>query len=452
MLIDLKLWRRTLVLAGPLILSTTGHMLMQFIDALFLARHSEEAIAAVGPASMTSFCVGSLVMGAVGYTSVLAAQYHGAGQNEKIGPAVWQGIKLALVAAVGFVGIAFLGKHLFAFIDHEPLVQQYEREYFQIVCASLGVSFVGVSISGLFSGLGRTRTIMFVQLSSVAINIVLDYLLIFGKFGFPAWGVRGAAVATVIAHVAGAIAFIVLFLCPSMREKYGTWHGRKWDGEMMWRLIRFGIPNGFRFFIELTAWTLFLFFVGRIGTTELAATTIAWRINGLTFFPLIGLSEAVRILVGQSQGRNDVEHSAHVAKQGTILAEMWMLFGAALFLLFPRQWYQLFQGTDAADSLVTAQGVILLRFVAAYCLLDGVNIVLAGALMAAGDTRWTFWMSLATHGAYIGALVVADALDAGLYAEWTCATVFVLTIALFFIYRFQSGHWKRIKVIETAPP
>jgi MATE family multidrug resistance protein len=219
---------------------------------------------------------------------------------------------------------------------------------------------------------------------------------------------------------------------------------------MMWRLIKFGLPNGFRFFAEIAAWTIFLFFIGRIGASELAATSISWRINGVAFFPIIGLSEAVRILVGQAQGRNETDESAHVTWQGLILAELWMIATAVLFLLFPHAWYQLFQGSTAGSPLIAEHGVVLLRFIAAYCLLDAANIVVCGALVAAGDTRWTFRASLLAHGIFAASLCVADYLKLGLYTEWYFATVFVMLIALVWIVRFRSGRWKHIRVIDPT--
>ena len=146
---------------------------------------------------------------------------------------------------------------------------------------------------------------------------------------------------------------------------------------MVRRLIRFGLPGGLRFSTEVAAWTVFLVFVGRIGTLELASTTIAWRINGAAFFPIIGLSEAIRTLVGQAQGRHEPAESVRITVQGLLIAEAWMLATAALFVVIPRPLYALFETAGgegpAAFATVADIGVVLLRFVAVYCLLDGFN-------------------------------------------------------------------------------
>jgi len=445
---DLIMWRKILILAGPLILSMSANMMMQFIDGLFLARYSAEAIAAIGPAAMASFCIGSLVTGAVGYTCVLTAQYYGASQWTRIGPAVWQGLRLSLIAGLLSAALGFMGKPFFAWIGHAPQVQAYEAQYFAIISFGMVGSFISSALSGFFAGRGKMLTVMNIQFSSVLLNTVLAYGLVFGKLGLPEWGIAGAATATVIAQLFSAVIFLIAFLSKGNRMTFHTWLGRRRDDEMMSRLLRFGLPNGFRFFSEIAGWSCFLFFIGRIGTTELAATSIAWRINGVAFFPIVGLSESVRVLVGQAQGRNDPSSSAHVTWQGMLLAEIWMVGTAALFLIFPFQWYAFFMGTAPGTEVVTQMGVILLRYVAAYCLLDAVNLLICGALVAAGDTRWTLWMSVAAYSVFTAGLFMADHWHLGLHAEWWMATVFVMLLALIWLARFFSGHWKNISVIQ----
>ena len=172
---DFIVWRRVLCLAGPLILSMSANMVMQFIDGLFLARYSTEAVAAIGPASMASFCFGSLVSGAVGYTCVLTAQYYGAGQWTRIGPAIWQGLRLSIVAGLIAVALGWLGGPVFAWIGHAPQVQAYEAQYFKIICYGMVASFVGTALSGFFAGRGRVLTVMYIQFGAVVLNAVLAY-------------------------------------------------------------------------------------------------------------------------------------------------------------------------------------------------------------------------------------------------------------------------------------
>jgi MATE family multidrug resistance protein len=449
--IDPAVCLRILRLAGPLILSMTGVLLMQLCDGLFLSWYSADAIAAVGPASMAALILSSIVMGAAGYTSTLTAHYYGAGQDREIGPAVWQGIYFALLSGCVGAALAPLGNAAFDLVGHAPQVRAYEKTYFTVICYGMPVSLLATALSGFFSGRGSNVTLMAIQLTGLGLHVVLDYGLIWGRWGLPELGVAGAAWATVVSQAVVSVLLAIRFLRLRHRRRYATWVGRGYNAEMMRRLVRFGLPGGLRFSTEIAAWTVFLVFVGRIGTPELASTTIAWRINGAAFFPIIGLSEAIRTLVGQAQGRNAPDESLRITVQGLLIAEAWMVATAAVFVLIPRPLYALFETAGgegaAAFGAVANTGVVLLRFVAVYCLLDAFNIVLVGMLQAAGDTRWTLWVSLLAHGVFLAALVGCDRLKLGLYAEWTVATVFVVAVAFVWLWRFLAGGWRQIRVI-----
>jgi MATE family multidrug resistance protein len=288
---------------------------------------------------------------------------------------------------------------------------------------------------------------MVAQLTGLACNAGLAYVLTLGRFGFPALGVTGAALATVTSQGIIAALLFARFLRPEFRRECHTANSRGWDWRLMKTLMQFGLPNGFRFAVEVFGWTLFLFFIGRIGTVELAASTIAFRINGLAFFPLFGLAEAVRTLVGHAQGQLDHRRAARVTWHGLLVAEGWMLATAPLFLIFPHQCYALFR----AEPGVVDTGVVLLRFVAAYCVLDAANVIIVGALQAAGDTRWTLRAVLVLYAGFFAGLAGADYWRLGLYVEWLVATVFVILLALVWLLRFRGGAWRHIRVIEPDP-
>ncbi|EKD26032.1 MAG: hypothetical protein ACD_79C01400G0001 [uncultured bacterium] len=204
----------------------------------------------------------------------------------------------------------------------------------------------------------------------------------------------------------------------------------------------------------MLAWTIFLFVVGRLGTIELAASNIAFRINGFAFFPVIGLSQAVAVLVGQSQGRQDTIESVRITYAGLFLSEIWMLASAFVFIVFPEEIYLLFKsdihGNGNYEAIIKT-GTILLQFIAFYSLFDALNIILSGALQAAGDTKWTMIFGLIANICFFTLLILADFYKMGLWIEWILGALFVIITGLLWLYRFQSGIWKSIKVIEHAP-
>ncbi len=443
-------------LSGPLILSMTGVMIMQYLDALFLAWHSQDALAAIVPAGMAAYMVKSVFLGAAGYTSTFVAQYIGAGRPERVGAALWQGVYFSIAAGLIVASLAPLAGPFFELAGHDPGVREQEAAFFKISCLGAPLIMLNAAASGFWSGRGATLPLMAVHLLSLLLNALLAAVLIFGRFGLPEMGIRGAAVATVAAQGFAATILLVGALSPAHIKTYGTWSGRRIEPALLWRLIRFGAPNGFRFAVEMVAWTLFLFFVGRLGKNELAATNIAWRINGIAFFPLIGLSSAISIVVGQCQGRGDHRLAIKATYRGMIISQAWMMLAAAMFVAIPERLISMFHDPtiEAAGEFerVAEIGVVCLRFVAAYCLLDGFNVIFTGALVGAGDTRWTLVAAAVMNVPFVAVLYALLSFGMGVYALWAVATAFVMLQALVWFLRFRSGAWKTMRVIEAVPP
>jgi|WetSurMetagenome_2_1015567.scaffolds.fasta_scaffold00856_4 multidrug resistance protein, MATE family len=438
-----------LKLAAPLVLSMSGVVIMQFIDALFLSWYSADAIAAVVPAFMPAFLLSSALTNTAAYTSTFVAQYKGAGRPERMAGAVWQGIYFSVASGALMAFVSLAAVPLFAWIGHAPAIQTMEVRFFSIMCWGAFFFVAANAVSGFFSGRGETGIVMAVNLGGLFANAVFDYVLIFGKFGFPRLGITGAALATVSAQALVALMFTALFLRRPNRERWATWRARRFDGGLFARLVRFGLPGGLRFSLEMAAWTVFVFYIGRIGAPDLAATNIAWRINGIAIFPVMGLSQAVAILVGNAQGAGRPDASTAAAWRGTALSQAWMLVMAAMFVAFPESLFGIFAGKDPASEQFLRLGPMLLRFVAVYCLLDAFNYVFVGTLVAAGDTRWTLYASIALNAAFVVSLAVADVFSRTLFTEWALATIFVMIQAVLFLIRFLQGKWRDLRVVES---
>lgn len=446
--------RRILMLAGPLVLSQMGVMIMQIVDGVFLAHYSESALAAIGPSGMSFWLICGLFTGMVGYTSTFVAQHVGARQPARVGAVLWQGIYLALAAGLCLAATALAAGPLFHWTGHAPAIRDLEIVYFRVLCWG-GVSFMlSSAVSGFYAGRHDNMPLMLAHLAGGVANAVFDALLIFGLLGFPELGMAGAAWATVIGHTLQAgILGVMLFKAP-FRQAFGTWRSRALCPALMLRLIRYGFPNGVRFVIEIAAWTVFLMILGRVDSEGLAASNIAWRINGMAFFPVIGLSIAVSMLVGQAQGAGRPDLSRRATHRGLLIGQVWMASMAALMVLFPDTLLRLFfsSAPTAQELAIHALSVKLLRFVAAYCLVDNFNIVFMAMLAGAGDTRWMLIVSGVLHAGFIAALLLLAWLGAGTMLLWLAATAFVFVVAGAWILRFRSGAWEGKRVVDTPPP
>jgi len=448
-------YRQFLRIAIPLILSTASWSVQHFVDRVFLTWYSTEALAAAMPAGMVSFVFISLFMGTAGYVNTFVAQYVGARRPARVGPAVWQGIYLALGSGLLALVPAALAVPLFDLVGHDLAIRQEETEYFRILCYGTGPQIITTTVSCFFSGRGQTWTVLMVNVAAISLNIVVDYGLIFGRWGLPEMGISGAAWATDISLVFSALFFLSMFLRREHRQKYATLRGWKFDPPLFRRLLRYGGPNGVNFLLDILAFTLFVLIVGKLGTIELAATNLAFNINSLAFMPLIGCSIAISTMVGQRLGRDAPEEAEYCTWTGFHLAFLYMGSMALGYLLVPELFLMPFGLRSQGADFETARAIAanLLRVVAIYCLFDAFYMTFTAALKGAGDTRFIMWLTVTLAWAImvVPSFVALAYFDAGLYLLWAFVCTYIVTASIVFFLRFRAGRWKSMRVIEKEP-
>jgi MATE family multidrug resistance protein len=448
-------YREVLALAIPLILSTGAWTVQLYVDRMFLSWYSAEAIAAAMPAGLLNYTLMSPFLGTAGYVETFVAQYYGAGSYHRIGPAVWQGVHVSVAGGLLMLCFFPLAGPIFDLVGHTAPVRHLEVAYFQILCLGGIPGIASSALGGFFAGMGRPWPVMWVTAVSTAVNLVLDYALIFGVGGFPELGIRGAAIATVISAVFSLVVFLALMIAGSNNRTFRTLSGWRPDKELFSRLLRFGVPSGMQFFLEMAGFTAFVLLVGRLGTVSLAATNIAFNINTLAFMPMIGAGIAVSVLVGQYLGKNRPDLAQKSTYSGFHLTFVYMTAVAAGYAFVP----EIFVAPFAAKSdpkqfaEVYPLAVILLKFVALYSIFDTMNLIFASAVKGAGDTRFVMYMVVVLSGlilvgpTYLAVVVFGY----GLMAPWVFATAYVIILGFAFYFRFLNGKWKTMRVIEGPP-
>ncbi len=448
-------YKHILVLAIPLILSTGSWALQHFIDRMFLNWYSKEAVAASMPSGILNFALASLFIGTAGYVGTFVAQYFGSGRNRMIGPVLWQGIYISLISGVLVMLFAPFSDLIFDYVGHSIGVRPLEAAYFRILCMGAVPLVASSALSGFFSGLGKTWIVMVANLAATLENIVFDYLLIFGAFGFPEMGIKGAAIATVLSPCVSLIIYIVIILMPAYNQEYRILEGWRFNARLFWRLIRFGLPNGVQFFLDVAGFTVFVLLIGRLGTDSLAATNIAFNINTVAFMPMIGLGIAVSVLVGQYLGKNNTKLAVRAVYSGLQITILYVGVIALLYAFAPGIFIAPYaaHANPAEFKAIGDLAEVLLKFVALYCVFDGMNIIFSSAIKGAGDTRFVMIAILISS---IGILVVPSYLvlfvfDLGIFACWAVATAYVIVLGVVFMVRFWEGKWKDMRVIESSP-
>ncbi len=445
-------YREVLVVAIPLVLSTATWSVQHFVDRMFLTWYSPEAIAAAMPAGMLNFSMVSIFMGTAGYVTTFVAQYYGAKRYHRIGPALWQGVYVSLLGGLVIVCAAPFSVPIFRLVGHSPLVQQNEVEYFQILCLGGGAFSASYALSGFFSGRGKTWPVLWVNAATTVVNLILDYALIFGHWGFPELGIRGAGIATVVAGVFSLLMFFGLLCSRSNNHTFHTIKGWRLERDLFVRLLRYGFPSGVQFFLEMAGFTAFVLLVGRLGIASLAATNIAFNINTLAFMPMIGCGIAVSVLVGQYLGGDKPDHAQSAVYSGFHLTLAYMLSIAAAYVLVPDVFVAPFalRADPGGFSEIYGYSIILLRFVAVYSVFDTMNIVFCSAIKGAGDTRYVMLITviLSVFLFIIPVYLTVVVFEFGLMIAWVFATAYIILLGLIFYLRFLGGKWKTMRVIE----
>ena len=446
--------REVLALAYPLILSNITFTVQVFMDRLFLTWYSVEAVAGAVTGLFATWALVGLFLGTGEYLTAFIAQYIGAGRSWRVGPALWQGIYFAIAAGLLLALLHPVTAPLFALAGHEAVVQSHEVTYSRILMLGGFPVVLMATVSTFFTGRGRTKVVLVVNAIVTAADVVLNYLWIFGHGGFPRAGVAGAALSTVLTQGLGALIYLALAFAPANRATYATLRSWRFEAPLFGRLLRFGLPTGLQASAEILAFAFFMMIVGRIGTAELAASSLAFNLNMIVFFPMLGLGIAVSALVARHLG---AEHPA--AAERSVWSALWlslvyMVLCGLLYFLLPRVLLAPYAaGSDPATfAYVQETAVVLLRFVAIYSLFDMMNVMFAAGLRGAGDTRYPLMLTIAlAWGAMlVPAWVACVHFGAGVYAAWSAASAYVVLLGLLELRRFRQGRWRSLRIVEPG--
>jgi MATE family multidrug resistance protein len=284
-------------------------------------------------------------------------------------------------------------------------------------------------------------------------NIVLDYAWIFGHWGFPEGGMAGAAWATVVGQWVRVVLYFVLIERPSHQGLYQLTTGRWPDLALLRRLVYYGGPSGLQLLIEVAAFSIFLLVMGGLGQQAMAATTLAFNINSMAFVPMLGLGMAVATIVGQQLGRNRPDLAQRATWTSVWLAGAYTGLVGLFYVLGPDLLLWGHKAGASPQEFVALRNltVVLLRFVAAYCLFDAMNIVFVGALKGAGDTRFILLTSLLmSPGPVLAGWLGIRYFGLGLTWCWLVITLWICILGTIYLGRFLQGRWRHIRVIEPV--
>lgn len=448
--VDPPSFRKLVRIGFPMIVSQASETVNLFVDRLFLSWLGKEHLAAAMSGGLSSFVFGSFFAGIVGYVNAIVAQFYGSRRYGACVQTIGQGFWLSLFFYPLALGLIPLVLHSFTLAGHSPVQIALESRYFTILMYGSVFLFLRNVFVGFFLGIGKTGVVMLANILGMAINIPLNYVLVFGAFGIPAMGMEGAALGTLGGSLTITLFLGIAYLKHQMYQDHrssGVWRIRV---KLMKKLLRFGVPAGAELFINVFAFNVFLQLMHSYGTDVAAAVTITFNYDMVAFIPMVGLGIATTAMVGQHVGAGDPEG----AKKSIFLSlKTGYVYAGIMSLLFvfgaPALVSTFTGGMAGEDAGVRALAEVMIRLAALYTLADITQLVFSGGLRGAGDTRWVMVLSGVLHWIMAGiALLMIRVFRADPVHVWLMFIGFVLTMGIAMFLRYRSGRWKDIPLVE----
>ncbi len=424
-------------------LGMMSQVLLNVVDAAMVGHLGASALAAVGLGSM-AFLVIALTFEALGTgTQILVSRRWGEKDPEAASAVLLNSLVLTFPFGLLLTSLGVLKALPFiSFLVRDPAVLTMTTDYINIRFLCLFFFLVFTSFRGYFDGVGKTRIRMKYMILVVLLNVFLNYLLIFGKWGFPRMEVAGAALASTLSVVAGSVYILVCALRDDVLRHHPFFRRNHVHCEVLKKIISFSLPKGGRMFFTFTSFLMFLKIIGMIGVKELAASNILLAILSFSFMPGMGIGIAGATLIGQSLGAHKFRAARYFGWASVRFGVLFMGLAGAGFIIFARPILAFF----TPDKAVIGVGITPLIILGAVQLFDAVGIVLASCLEGAGATPWVMRADLVINWLILLPLayLLAVILHWGLVGAWASIGAGMVIYALVMVLKFRSDSWMNI--------
>lgn len=430
-------FRKNLSLAYPVMLSHLGQVTVQVADNMMVGHLGKEPLA--GASFANSIFVIFLVMG-IGMSfaiTPLTAQADGKNNIPKLTEILKHGFLVNIIYGILLTGVLLSITDVLWYFNQPEIVVKLAIPYLGIIAVSL-VPFMAYQAFRQFAeGLGFTKQSMYITITGNVINIILNYIFIFGKLGFEPMGLYGAGLATMISRVLMAIMMISFVYFNKRFTKYWkAFSFRNLSKSLIKENLKLGFPMSFQFIFEVSTFSLAAIMIGWLGTGPLAAHQIAINMASISYMIALGLSSAATIRVGNQLGQKNYKTLREAALTSYIMAIAFMAVTGLLFILFRNQLPRLYIN----DPEVISQAAILLIVAGLFQLSDGIQVIGLGALRGMSDVKIPTIITLIAYwiiGLPLG-YVFGFMLDLGALGVWYGLLAGLTIAAVLLFVRFNN--------------
>ncbi|MBN2183229.1 MAG: MATE family efflux transporter [Sedimentisphaerales bacterium] len=438
-----------LKVAAPMIVTTISFTIMQFVDRYMVSLLGTNELAAILPSGFVSFLPGAFAIGSLTSLNTFVSQSLGRGDRKDCSNYFWQSLYMGFMYFLLVLVIMWpAAPWIFKILGQPEEVRGLEVIYLRIILYANLVAVVNWSSNQFFMGIHKPIITMYASVCGQIVNVTFNYLLIFGKFGFPEMGIAGAGWGTFIGMaVAGGINIFV-FLGGNINSIFQTRHTLNINPGKMWDLLKVGLPAGFGLMVNVALWGVILFgLVGKFGKEALAATSAVLSYTSLAIMPVVGIGTALTAFVGKMIGKGRKDLTVRQTGMCVRIALIYMTIVGICYFIFRDTMMALWSDEEKVIEI----GTRILACAAVYQIFHAVGVIYSGSLRGAGDTVWLAFISAACALLIlgIGGLLVTIFLPSlNVVGPWIFATLSIVTVGLANRWRFRSKRWMSIDLFK----
>lgn len=435
-----RIWQ----IAYPIILGSIAQNLINFTDTAFLGRVGEIALGAGALGGLFYLAIIMLGLGFGTGAQIIIARRYGENNLKQIGPIVEHSIYFLLpLALLVFLLMRYGSVYLLENAVNSQDVYNETIAFLKYRSFGIFFAFINMVFRSFYVGLAKTKVITYTTIVLAITNIIFDYLLIFGKWGFPEMGIEGAAIASVIAE-AVAMLFFITYTYTTVRFKdYNLFCFCQMSLVRLNRILKVAVPIMMQSFLSLSVWFIFFLFIEKLGESSLAVSNIIRSVFVVLMMPIWGFATATNTLVSYLIGQNRNEEVISLIFKIVRLCFLGVLAIVSFGLIFPRFVMSIYTSNISLIEL----GIPILYVVSAGALLLSIGFILFNGVSGTGKTNISLIIEVIVLFIYlIYAYILIYLFDAKIVDVWTTELVYGALLALFSFIYLKSNRWKGSKV------
>jgi MATE family multidrug resistance protein len=433
--------RICLSLSIPLASAQLAQAMNGMVDMVMMGNLGSQYLAAGGLGAVTFNFLLIITTALVSAVSPLAAEAFGKGEGKRVAQTTVQGLWIALFCSIPVMYLMWHSSPLLRLLGQEESIVMLAAEYLRAIAPGLFPAIAFAVLRCFVSALSRPQSVMVIMVAGVALNAIANYILIFGKLGFPALGLVGVGFASTVSFWVMAVALGLYVWGRSPFKAYHIWRQvHVIRGEILWAVLKIGLPIAVLATFEAGLFNITTFLAGQLGTDTLAAHHIALQTAAICFMVPFGISQATTVRVGQLIGQHNSGDAKLAGYAGILSGSVFMALMALLMILLPKTIISIYINlNDPQNQDVIAIAVALLGVAALFQIVDGIQVTALGALRGLQDTRIPMMIGIVAYWGigFTCGYIAAFRLDMGGVGLWLGLAVGLCLAAIALTWRFH---------------